>query len=117
MVEAEYAIIRKEQRKWQYRYRKWLETNMKWICCCIHVKDNLDLDYQDMTEIQKKHRIKKLWKIAKRIYLFQSFNNTKITEGEGKFLTEDGDDLLDNINIGQEVEWKWWIIRSENTLP
>ena len=37
----------------------------------MKVEDKLDLDYaNDMTEMQRKHRIKKLWKIAKRVYLF-----------------------------------------------
>lgn len=27
------------------------------------------------------------------------------------------DDILENINSSTEQEWKWWIIRSENTLP
>jgi hypothetical protein len=44
--------------------------------------------------------------------------NNKNTEGEDeKHLTEEGDDLLDNIFLSNENEWKWWIIRSENTLP
>jgi len=85
---------------------------MKWVCCCIKVKDNLDLDYlNEMTEMQKKHRIKKLWKIAKRVYLFQSLNNTKNTHEDDKILTDPGDDMLDNVNHLSDHEWKWWIIR------
>ena len=96
----------------------WMKKNMKWVCCCIKIKDNLDLDYStDMTEMQRKHRIKKLWKIAKRVYLFQSLNNKKKDEEHEKILTDEGDDLLDNVNHMSDHEWKWWIIRSENTLP
>lgn len=67
--------------------------------------------------MQRKHRIKKLWKIAKRVYLFQSLSYKIDNDDEGKILTDEGDDLLDNINTNSDHEWKWWIIRSENTLP
>ena len=30
---------------------------------------------------------------------------------------DDGDDLLENINNSNEQDWKWYIIRQENTLP
>ena len=90
---------------------------MRYFCCCLKVEDKLELDYsKDMTEKQQKHRIKKLWKIAKRVYLFQSLNN-KTDIDEDKFATDEGDDILENINAGSDMEWKWWIIREENTLP
>jgi hypothetical protein len=44
-------------------------------------------------------------------------NNNKITQEDDKFLTDEGDDLLDNVMHHMDQEWKWWIIRSENTLP
>lgn len=57
-----------------------------------------------------------MWKIAKRVYLFQSLNNKTPVEDD-KVITDEGDDLLDNVNHMSDQEWKWWIIREENTLP
>ena len=53
--------------------RKHLSTNIvtKWFCCCMHVKDRTDLQWDELTPMQRKHRIKTLWKKAKRVFLFQ----------------------------------------------
>ena len=71
-VEAEYDAIKIEQKKFCYRLRGFLSTSVvtKWFCCCLGVTDQTELIYDDLTPIQKKHRIKKNWKKAKRIYLF-----------------------------------------------
>jgi predicted Fe-S protein YdhL (DUF1289 family) len=37
---------------------------------CCKVKDEVNIAWSDMDPLQKKHRIKKLWKKAKRILLF-----------------------------------------------
>lgn len=71
-VQAEYDLIKIEQQKIGYRIKKVISENFfcKWACCC-KVKDRLDLTWEEMTPIQKKHRIKTLWKKAKRVFLFQ----------------------------------------------
>ena len=61
--------------------------------------------------MQRKHRIKKLWKKARRVYLFQRFKTDGHKE-EHKKQEEEGEDLLENIGHHCEHEWKWWIIRS-----
>ena len=120
-VEADYAIIREQQKKCGYRTRKILSTSSltKYFCCCMKVKDRLNLTFDECTEKQKKHRIKTYWKKAKRVFLFQrlkladeKFNKNKEINNE-----DDGDDILENINSSAEHEWKWYIIRQENTLP
>ena len=79
----------------------------------MKVKDKLNLTYEECSPMQKKHRIKYYWKIARRVFLFQrlkladeKFQKNK-EAGEGA----DGDDILDNINSSTEHEWKWYIIR------
>ena len=51
-VQAEYDLIKLEQRKWGYRTRKSLSENyiFKWVCCC-KVKDRLDLPWDELTPI------------------------------------------------------------------
>ena len=72
-VQEEYDQIRIQQRKCGYRTRRWFSSNFitKWFCCCISVKDRTDLNWEELTPIQRKHRIKLLWKKAKRVFLFQ----------------------------------------------
>ena len=83
------------------------------MCCCLKVKDQLDLTWDDMSPMQKKHRIKTLWKKAKRVFLFQrlKLDGQNPKKGSTYNHDEEGDDILENINSSSEHEWKWWIIR------
>lgn len=105
-VQAEYDLIKIEQKKWGYRTRKMLSENFicRWACCC-KVKNRLDLTWEEMTPIQKKHRIKTLWKKAKRVFLFQRLKLAD--EGNSKYnkngnQEEEGDDILENISGSSE---------------
>ena len=66
-----------------------MSTNIftKWFCCCAAVKDNLIIPYKEMTAIQQKHRIKILWKKARKVLLVTrlkmavgSFSKQKVNE-------------------------------------
>lgn len=72
-----------------------------------------------MSEKQRKHRIKTYWKKAKRVFLFQRLKlaDEKFQKNKEINQEDDGDDILENINSSAEHEWKWYIIRQENTLP
>ena len=49
-VKEEYALIQKEQDKLGYRARKALSENFisKYFCCCLKVKDRLNLSWEEM---------------------------------------------------------------------
>jgi hypothetical protein len=71
-----------------------------------------------MSPIQKKHRIKKLWKKAKRVYLFQKLSIRHISDERREAKRgKDFDDFLDRMDDGSAKEWRWFIIRQENALP
>ena len=63
--------------------------------------------------MQKKHRIKTLWKKARRVFLFQRLKlvDEKIKKTHDLNNMDDGDDILENINNPNEQDWKWYIIR------
>lgn len=56
---------------------------------------------------------------ARRVFLFQRIKLADDKNKKNKHLNkdDDGEDILENINNGTENEWKWYIIRQENTLP
>lgn len=51
-VQAEYDLIKIEQKKLGYRTKKMISENFfcKWACCC-RVKDRLELSWDEMTPI------------------------------------------------------------------
>jgi hypothetical protein len=72
-----------------------------------------------MTPLQKKYRIKNAWKKAKLVYLFVKMRKRAIKRQEQKQqeAIQDYTDLdLEEIS-GQTEEWKWYIIRVQNTFP
>ena len=62
--------------------------------------------------MQKKYRIKNLWKKAKRVYIFQRFKFSSEPKEE-----DNNQDDQEDVVIKDNVVWRWWIIRQENTLP
>lgn len=117
LVEKQYKETQLQQDKLIYKIRKFLSENFlgKYLCCCLKVKDKTKVPWSEMSEDQRKHRIKLLWKKAKKILLYQKIRlsqdrikNTHVEEDE---------DILENINLSSAPRWNWKIIRQENTLP
>jgi hypothetical protein len=54
-VDTEFQIIRQKQSKFEYRTKKFFSENafFKWICCCLKVKDELNLEWHEMSPVQK----------------------------------------------------------------
>lgn len=50
------------------------------------------------------------------VFIFQKVKFRDDTKGANND-DEDGEEILENINSTSEHEWKWYIIRQENTLP
>lgn len=100
LVEQNYALAKVEQAKRWYRIKKWLNESMllgRFLCCCLKVQDEVDIPWERMNPMQRKHRIKKLWKKSKRVLFYQKFN----LGGDGpkkQEVFEEDQDLLDNIN-------------------
>jgi hypothetical protein len=121
-VRLEYQMMEEEQRRCPYRARKALSENIftKYFCCCLKVKDRVNLEWEEMTPQQKKYHTRKLWVKARLVYHFIRMKQSA-SEGIGRNLgAGDGDDGevdLENINSNQENVWKWNIIREGNTLP
>lgn len=120
-VKQEYLKAENEQKKCSYKTRKCLSESFfgKFLCCCMKVKDNLNIPWDEMTTMQQKYRIKRLWMKARRVFLFQRIKLADDKNKKNKHFNkdDDGEDILENINNGTENEWKWYIIRQENTLP
>ena len=77
----------------------------------------MNLTYAEMSPLQKKHRIKQLWKKAKRVYLFQKLSIRHISDERREAKRgKDTEDMLDKMD-NREEEWRWYIIRHENVLP
>lgn len=121
-VKAEYLALEREQNKIVYRTRKALSENMftKYFCCCLKVKDRVNLQWDEMTPQQKKYHTRKLWIKARLVYHFIRMKQSA-SEGIGRIIGgadgDDGEVDLENINSNQENVWKWNIIREGNTLP
>lgn len=119
-MRLEYLSEAMRQKRFNYKLRKFLSQGMcgSFFCCCFKVKDLLNIPYDQMTRKQKKYRIKWLWKKARIVFIFQKvkFGNTE-EKRKTNDMDEDGDDILENLNSATEHEWKWYIIRQENTLP
>lgn len=58
MTNKEYIMVRDEyehatfhQSKFDYKIRRFLSENVltKWLCCCLKVKDELDIPWEEMT--------------------------------------------------------------------
>ena len=83
--------------------RKALSENIitKYFCCCLRVKDQVDIPWEDMTVPQRKFRVKRLWIKARLVYHFirmkQSANEGLNHQNNGKN-EEDADVDLENIN-------------------
>ena len=70
--------------------------------------------------MQKRYRIKTYWRKAKLVFHFVRMKN--LAQISGKQRRQGGDDNdndldLDQVNRTGESEWRWYIIRSENTFP
>ena len=52
--------------------RKFISESIfgRFICCCFSVKDRLNLDWDELTPMQQKYRIKNFWRKAKLVYHF-----------------------------------------------
>jgi len=61
-----------------------------------------------MTDLQKRHRIKTLWKKARKVLLV-----TRLKMAIGSFSKAKNDDDLEDFDNqeDQKETWKWWIIR------
>jgi hypothetical protein len=72
LIEDEYNMVIKEQARWIYRIRKVMSENIvgKYLCFCFKVKDRTKIEFKHMTIQQKKHRIKMLWKKARKILFY-----------------------------------------------
>ena len=59
-MKAMYEQIKEEQSSCQYRTRFFLSNTApcKYFCCCVSVQDRLNLQWQDMSDRQKRYRIK-----------------------------------------------------------
>ena len=114
-VQDEYEVVRREQQRCGYQTRKYFSENyvFRFFCCCLRVKDRLELSWDELTPLQKKHRIKTYWKKARRVFLFQRLKlaDEKFKKNKDLNQMDDGDDILENINNSQEQDWKWYIIR------
>jgi hypothetical protein len=46
-----------------YRIRKALSESLitKYICCCLKVKDQVNIPWEEMTQMQKQYRVRELW--------------------------------------------------------
>lgn len=53
LVQSEYAEAEMAQKKLSYRIRKLLSENMitKYICCCLKVKEKVNLEWSEMSPI------------------------------------------------------------------
>ena len=115
LVQEEYEQVKKEQQNINYQTRKFLSENsfFGYFCCCLRVKNRLELKWDELSPMQKKHRIKSLWKKARRVFLFQRLKlaDEKIKKANDLNNMDDGDDILENINNSNEQDWKWYIIR------
>mmetsp|Transcript_24655 Transcript_24655/g.38335 ORF Transcript_24655/g.38335 Transcript_24655/m.38335 type:complete len:195 (+) Transcript_24655:1068-1652(+) len=84
-------------------------------------KSSLDTPFHEMTNIQKKYRIKRLWIKARLVYHFirmkQANTKNKVKDKTGKVVDEADDIDLDSMATTQENVWRWYIIRQENSLP
>ena len=74
-----------------------------------------------MTPLQQKFRIKRLWKKARLVLLFEKMRLRSQNRHQQYQMNSDedhdgDDDILNNISQ-PEASRKWWIIRQENTLP
>jgi hypothetical protein len=72
MVKQEYEVASERQNKLDYRIRKALSENIatKFFCCCLKVKEQVDIPWEDMTVLQRKFRVKRLWIKARLVYHF-----------------------------------------------
>ena len=89
-----------------YQVRKFLSENsiFAYFCCCLRVKNRLDLKWDELDPMQKKHRIKSLWKKARRVFLFQRLKlvDDNVKKANDLNNMDDGDDILENINNSNE---------------
>lgn len=95
---------------------KFLSENFitKYVFCCLKQEDNVNIPWENMTQKQRAYRVKVLWIKARLVSHFirmkQSANSDK----------KDNADMgmdFENMNFSQDNQWKWYIIRQENTLP
>ena len=102
-VKEEYDEIEKVQSTCSFKLRKLLFSNFigKSLFPCFTVKDRTKLPYAELTPIQKKYRIRKLWKTAKLVLLFEKIRLRYILNKKQHIKSNDGDaddfDLLENV--------------------
>ena len=71
-VKEEYKQAEEAQNKIKYKVMKFLSENIlfKWLCCCLKVKDEVNIPWEEMTVPQRKYRVKRLWIKARLVYHF-----------------------------------------------
>lgn len=123
-VKEQFRRDEMESKRLVYRVRKGLSENSitRFCCCCLKVKKNITtLKFSQLTSEQKKYKVKRWWMRARLVFYFvrmkQSATKNLNRKSEAEKGDDDGDVDLDYINTQQETEWKWYIIRQENTLP
>ena len=88
--------------------------------CCFTVEDKLNVEFTELTPIQKKYRIKNYWRKARLVFHFVRMKNlAQISNKKRKQEGADADNDVDieYVNRSSETEWRWYIIRTENTFP
>ena len=91
LVDKEYKLHRKNQKACWWIFKRFLSTTklFKYIfrCKACKVEDKVNIPYQEMTDLQKRHRIKYLWKVAR---LIKTYDQMKIrNEAMRELLSED----------------------------
>ena len=85
-VKSEYEQARKDQSRIGYKIRKCLSQSIlgKFFCCCLKVKNRVDIPWDQMTPAQKKFRIKRLWIKARLVYHFIRMKQSATDGRNGK---------------------------------
>lgn len=121
-VKAYYEDIERQQSHCCYRLKAFLSTcfPLRFFCCCCGVQDKLNVEFDELTPIQKKYRVKNYWRKARLVFHFVRMKNlAQISNKKRKQEGTDADNDVDMeyVNRSSESEWRWYIIRSENTFP
>ena len=70
-----------------------------------------------MNDDEKRARIKRLWIKASLVVYFTKMKK-KSNDDNLKMINDSDSDIdLDQINGKSEQKWKWYIVRTDNTLP
>lgn len=117
-VKEQFRKDEEDSKRLTYKIRKWLSegTITRFCCCCLRVKKNIStLQFNQLTNEQKKYKVKRWWMRARLVFYFVRMKQSATKNLNRKSEVEKGDDDadvdLDYINTQQETEWKWYIIR------